>query len=189
MRKCSSMSLISLPEGARILGVTYNVFYQRLHNPTFNYPKVIYAKNVPMVRKEDCEECARQEKEFKANHISVKEASKKIFGDAHTLSAIRYYRPYSFLPLIVNRNKPYLNRKDFEDFYERYCSGRKLIRLRKIINVTGLGNTVLFYYFLRNTGFYEKVRTFVFCKNGRKYYNLVDVNNWLKENHLPQIDK
>ena len=182
------MQKISIPEGARILGVTYNVFYQRLHNPTFNYPKVHHSPNkIPYVYREECIECAKKEKEFYANHISVKDASKKIFGDAQTLSAIRYYRPYSFLPLIYNCNKPYLNKKDFNDFYNRYCSGKKLIRLRRIINATGLGNNALFYYFLRDTGFYEKVRTFVFCQNGRKYYNLVDVNKWLKENNLAPI--
>lgn len=181
------MQKISLPEGARILGVTYNVFYQRLHNSAFNYPKVYHNGNVPYVYKEECVKCAKKEKEFYSKHISVKEASKKIFGDAHTLSAIRYYRPYSFLPLIYNCNKPYLKKKDFDAFYEKYCNGKHLVRLRKIISATGLGNNALFYYFLRDTGFYEKVRTFVFCKNGRKYYNLVDVNKWLVENHLKPI--
>lgn len=182
------MQKISLPDSAILFGLTYNVFYQRLHNPAFNYPKIYYTKNrVPYLDREECEKCAKKEKEFFKTHISVKEASKKLFGDTKTLSAIRYYRPYNFIPLIVTYGKSYINKKDFENFYQNCCSGKKLIKLKRIINATGLSNNALFYYFLRSTGFYEKVRAYVFCTNGRKYYNLVDVNNWLKENHLRPI--
>lgn len=179
--------LISLPESAVLFGLTYNVFYQRLHKPKYLYPQIIYKNGIPYLEREEVIACAQREKEFLKNHISMKEASKKIFGDARTLSVIRWYRPYCFLPLIVNYGRPYLNRADFEDFYHRCCNDKPLIKLKRIINSVGLANAGLFYFFLRETGFYDEVRSFVFCTNGRKYYNLVDVNKWLKKNRLPRI--
>lgn len=181
------MHQISLVEGAKILRLTYNCFYLRLHNPRFDYPKIHYADGKPFLFQEECERVREREIEFYANHISLKEASKKIFGNARTLLCIYYYRPYCFLPPVVNYGKSYLKRADFDDFFERICSGKRLVRFKHIIAKIGIPNRLKLYYFLQTSGFYSEVKYYIFSREGRKYYNLDDVNKWLAKNRLPII--
>lgn len=175
------MTYISIAEGATIYQETYRSFYDKiLHGIPF-YPK----KHNKQLVLEECLELHEQLEKFKANNISMTNASKILFKDESKLAGIyRVMREQKrlddfFLPVTKKGKNLYFDKKSFNKFYQEKCLSSPLIKIGELKNRLDFGSECKFFMFIKQSDFYEKVQGVKITSSGYNFYPLVSVNAWL----------
>lgn len=177
------MTYISIAEGATIYQETYRSFYDKVLSGSPFYPK----KHNRQLVLEECLELHKQLEDFKTNNISMVEASKILFKDESKLAGIyRVVRETKqldkfFLPVAKHGKQLYFNREKFNEFYQNKCLSSPLIKIGELKSTLGLATDCKFFMFIKQSGFYEKVKGVKITSTGYNFYPLVSINGWLRD--------
>ena len=177
---------ISFGEACALFGVTRNEFYHKCI--VGKGPELFKINGRLFVKLNDCLPLIKAEKEFFRTHITVKEATKKLFNTMQPViySCYRHNKQYSFFKIISYHGSNYIDKAEFEQFYNS-IGCQPLVKLRyvsKLINFDYAHYSPKFFYLLEATEFYKEVRSYTLAKGGKKFYALYDVKRWSVKNNL-----
>lgn len=175
--------LITAAQSAEIMQISKLTFWQRVYTD-YSFPKrKAMIEGRAFFDLEEVQDRALFERNFERDHILLREAGKKAFGNSNAFVSAVYHA--AVIPFNVTFYHSFLwgYRPDFERWFNAVADGVCMVRLAKIQRVLDMRD-YKFACWRELVKFHQNVRTFCFKRGSPIYCNRLDAKKLLQKFNL-----